>query len=124
MASGRPCVLTACVLPMGFVNSVSIAQHVHRNIVSWSQQTTGGLGGESEMRKDRVSSRARTQYRVYLDNFDLVERFDPPTAQALGGQVAEAVPPPTGAVLQSRHPPSPQESRGACRGGGDPRCDR
>ena len=88
---GRPCVLTACVLPMGFVNSVSIAQHVHRNIVRWSQQVDGGLGAECEMRKDRVSSRARTQYRVYLDNFDLVERFDPPTAQALGGQVAEVV---------------------------------
>ena len=64
----RPCVLTACVLPMGFVNSASIAQHVHRNIVAWSQQTPGGLGGECEMRKDRVSSRARAQYRVYLDS--------------------------------------------------------
>ena len=87
----RPCVLTACVLPMGFVNSVSIAQHVHRNIVAWSQQTAGGLGGEAEMRKDRASSQSKTQYRVYLDNFDLVERLDPPTAQALSGQVAGVV---------------------------------
>ena len=87
----RPCVLTSCVLPMGFVNSVSIAQHVHRNIVTWSQQTPGGLGGECEMRKDRVSSRSKAQFRVYLDNFDLVERLDPPTAQALCGQVADVV---------------------------------
>ena len=29
--TGRKCVLAAKVLPMGFLNSVSIAQHVHRN---------------------------------------------------------------------------------------------
>ena len=88
---GRPCVLTACVLPMGFLNSVSIAQHVHRNIVTWSQQDSKTLGGACEMRKDRVSSTAKHQYRVYLDNFDLVERFDPATAKAVGGCVAQAV---------------------------------
>ena len=87
----RPCVLTSCVLPMGFINSVSIAQHVHRNIVSWSQRATGGIGGECEMRKDRVSSNAKAQYRVYLDNFDLVERFDPATAETLKDQVAPVV---------------------------------
>ena len=88
---GRPCVLTSCVLPMGFINSVSIAQHVHRNIVAWSQQVEGGLGQGCEMRKDRVSSSAKSQYRVYLDNFDLVERLDPATAAALEGQVANTV---------------------------------
>eukprot|EP00435_Cladocopium_sp_Y103_P023216 s2113_g5.t1 len=30
---GEPCHLTALVLPMGFLNSVGIAQHVHRNLV-------------------------------------------------------------------------------------------
>ena len=30
------CVLVARVLPMGFLNSVSIAQHVHRNVVKWA----------------------------------------------------------------------------------------
>ena len=40
----RPCVLTACVLPMGFVDSVSIAQRVHRNIVTWSQRTPRSWG--------------------------------------------------------------------------------
>ena len=87
----RPCVLTACVLPMGFINSVSIAQHVHRNIVIWSQQGSSSWGGSSEMRKDRVSSVAKHQYRVYLDNFDLVERYDPATAEVLVGKVAQAV---------------------------------
>ena len=88
---GRPCALTSCVLPLGFINSVSIAQHVHRNIVSWSQQVEGGLDQACEMRKDRVSSTAKSQYRVYLDNFDLVERFDPTTAATLEGQVASTV---------------------------------
>ena len=88
---GRPCVLTACVLPMGFINSVSIAQHVHRNIVRWSQQVEGGLSQGSEMRKDRVGSSAKAQYRVYLDNFDLVERLDPATAATVEGQVAKSV---------------------------------
>ena len=34
---GKRCVLVSKVLPMGFVNSVSIAQHIHRNVVKWSQ---------------------------------------------------------------------------------------
>ena len=36
---------------MGFLNSVSIAQHVHRNVVKWA--ATAGIGGENEMRKDK-----------------------------------------------------------------------
>ena len=43
------------------------------------------------MRKDRVSSSAKSQCRVYLDNFDLVERLDPATAATLEGQVADTV---------------------------------
>lgn len=33
---GTKCVLASRVLPMGFANSVGIAQHIHRNIVQWS----------------------------------------------------------------------------------------
>lgn len=47
----------------------------------WSQpicEVSGayeGLGGEREMRRDRVGSSSRALYRVYLDldNFDLLE---------------------------------------------------
>ena len=33
---GLECVLFAKVLPMGFVNSVGIAQHIHRNVIRWA----------------------------------------------------------------------------------------
>ena len=46
--------LCADVLPMGFKNSVSIAQNIHRNIASWAG-TRGGILSDSscELRKDR-----------------------------------------------------------------------
>ena len=65
--AGKDCVLVAKVLPMGFLNSVSIAQHVHRNVVKWAEMA--GVGGEREMRKDRPLSSGSALYRVYLDNF-------------------------------------------------------
>ena len=43
---GRDCVLASRVLPMGWLNSVGIAQHIHRNVVRWSmcgRQPQGGL---------------------------------------------------------------------------------
>ena len=56
---------------MGFVNSVSIAQHVHRNIVRWSATAcSDGIGGEQELRKDKGIPSSESLYRVYLDNFD------------------------------------------------------
>lgn len=50
---GEPCVLVSNVLPMGFLNSVGISQHVHRNVISSSWKLGPGLsGGEAEIRKD------------------------------------------------------------------------
>eukprot|EP00435_Cladocopium_sp_Y103_P065369 s173_g27.t1 len=72
----EPCHLTALVLPMGFLNSVGIAQHVHRNVVRWSLQG-GSLGGaEQELRRDRPAPNARELYRVYLDNWDQLRKVD------------------------------------------------
>ena len=89
---GKRCVLVSKVLPMGFVNSVSIAQHIHRNVVKWSQQNIPhGLGGETEMRRDRVGSSSSVLFRVYLDNFDLLERHSQAQADLIKGTVAEAV---------------------------------
>lgn len=54
---------------MGFVNSVAIAQHVHRRVI---QQALGGekqLAGKQEIRRDRHKSSASHQYGVYLDNY-------------------------------------------------------
>ncbi len=74
---GRKTYLVSKVLPMGFLNSVSLAQHVHRNLVLQSQ--AGGVRGgrpEAEIRKDRPPTVANPSWRVYLDNYDLLERVE------------------------------------------------
>lgn len=54
---GEPCVLVSNVLPMGFLNGVGIAQHVHRNVISSAWKIGHGLpGGEAEIHKDRPYS--------------------------------------------------------------------
>ena len=82
--------LASRVLPMGFLNSVSLAQHVHRNLAKWSsQRDLEGLAGvnlpEAELRKDRSFSCANPNWRIYLDNFDLLERVKSCDATALEG---------------------------------------
>lgn len=74
---------------MGFSNSVSIAQHVHRNVIKWSAMA--GIGGENEMRKDPPLSSGSQLYRIYLDNFDLLERTESHLAERIKGGVADAV---------------------------------
>ena len=72
---------------MGFKNSVSIAQHVHRNIVKWSGGMCKTLGESSaEIRKDRGFSFANPVIRIYLDNFDLPKRVDRKTAALITGE--------------------------------------
>eukprot|EP00435_Cladocopium_sp_Y103_P046052 s66_g13.t1 len=73
---GEPCHLTALVLPMGFLNSVGIAQHVHRNVVRWSLQGEELGGAEQELRRDRPAPVGRELYRVYLDNWDQLRKVD------------------------------------------------
>eukprot|EP00435_Cladocopium_sp_Y103_P065549 s527_g27.t1 len=83
---GRTCVLVSRVLPMGYVNSVSIAQHIHRNIVRWSAASLEPpVGREQELRKDQGMSTSSSLFRIYLDNFDQVERVDKATAEAIKG---------------------------------------
>lgn len=71
---------------MGFVNSVAIAQHVHRRVI---QQALGGerklAGGQQEIRRDRHQSTAGHQYRVYLDNYDELNKVDRRLAETLKG---------------------------------------
>ena len=89
---GQRCVLVSRVLPMGFLNSVSIAQHVHRNVVRWSSmKLCPQVGGESEMRKDKGPSSAPNQFRIYLDNFDQIERLDSATAELIKGTASAQV---------------------------------
>ena len=54
----EPCVLTSRVLPlgflpMGFINSVSVAQALHRNIVNQAVDSLG-ISREAEVRRDQV----------------------------------------------------------------------
>ena len=79
--------LTSTVLPMGWLNSVGIAQHVHRNVVRnclGSMETP--IGGESELRRDRVFSSAPHLFRIYLDNFDELRKVDRKTANLIEGE--------------------------------------
>eukprot|EP00438_Fugacium_kawagutii_P013582 Skav223043 [mRNA] locus=scaffold1069:163813:168437:+ [translate_table: standard] len=92
---GRSCVLVSRVLPMGFANSVSIAQHVHRNVISWvGDQPT--FQPEGELRRDKPPSSSKTLHRVYLDNFDLLELVDRRTAELIKDS-------PSDQILSLRH---------------------
>lgn len=84
---GRRCVLHARVLPMGFRNSVGVAQHIHRNVISSAlTKSVPPIGGQGELRKDRPASSASELYRIYLDNFDVITKTDPVTASLIAGK--------------------------------------
>eukprot|EP00438_Fugacium_kawagutii_P010590 Skav221627 [mRNA] locus=scaffold4037:51236:58385:+ [translate_table: standard] len=72
--AGHRVYIAARVLPMGFLNSVSLAQHVHRNLVAWSRGSPHDNAPEAELRKDMPFSYNSVNWRVYLDNFDLLEK--------------------------------------------------
>ena len=75
--AGQSCRLAARVLPMGFVNSVGLAQHIHRNVVRWSSSPAGlDLRGHCELRRDRPAPLTDVMFRVYLDNWDEIRKVD------------------------------------------------
>ena len=91
---GKRVYLASIVLPMGFLNSVSLAQHVHRNLVRNSQQGTTACGSnppEQELRKDRAFVAADSLWRVYLDNYDLLEKVEKTNMVELEGSLAPGV---------------------------------
>eukprot|EP00435_Cladocopium_sp_Y103_P016967 s907_g4.t1 len=84
----EPYFLASRVLPMGFASSVSIAQHVHRRVVRLALH---GMQphhptGQCELRKDRVFPSSKWLYRIYLDNFDTLERMDVEFAGLVAGK--------------------------------------
>ena len=94
--AGKACVLVSRVLPMGFLNSVSIAQHIHRNVVKWSaMKCPHPIGGEGELRKDKGLPSCASLFRIYLDNFDQIEKTDYKTAELIKGT-------PSAQILQLR----------------------
>ena len=93
LAGDRPGAWYPCsaVLPMGFKNSVSLAQHVHRFIVKKAVNKVGLQGGEAELRKDRSFTSSNPMFRIYLDNFDQLERTSREMAETLKGSVSSLV---------------------------------
>ena len=80
-----PC---SAVLPMGFKNSVSLAQAVHRFVVNHAIRGVPGQGSQGEVRKDKPFPRANPIHRIYLDNFDELERVSKDMAALLTGRVS------------------------------------
>lgn len=75
--------LVTQVLPMGFINSVAIPQHVHRRVITQALTSEKRLAsGHQELRRDRGFSSANHLYRVYLDNYG--ELADNPGAKGRG----------------------------------------
>lgn len=88
----EPHYLCSRVLPMGFKNSVSIAQAVHRNIVKRaSLRGDAILLREHELRKDKTFPTGDRVHRIYLDNFDILEKRDSKTASIIKGEACDAV---------------------------------
>lgn len=89
---GQDCYLAAKVLPMGFLNSVSLAQHVHRNMARASGLQQPGVAlPERELRKDKSFPVSQDNWRIYLDNFDLLERVEATKVASLEGSVAPSI---------------------------------
>ena len=92
---GQEVYLAATVLPMGFLNSVSLAQHVHRTLALWSGEATLDEDEtnlpENEIRKDRPITAGNPSWRIYLDNYDLLERVKAIDGTSLTGTVAPGV---------------------------------
>lgn len=83
----EPHYLCSLVLPMGFVSSVSIAQHIHRRIARLSLHgITPGVGPQTEMRRDKPASSSPWLHRIYLDNFDALEKVDCRLASLIKGE--------------------------------------
>ena len=103
--------LASAVLPMGFLNSVGIAQHVHRNVVRHCLGTLGSpLGGECEIRRDRFPSSGRNLFRICLGNFDQVRVVDKSTAALLEGGPSQEVESLREAYLRAGLPRHPKKA--------------
>ena len=87
--ASEPMYLCAKVLPMGFRNSVSLAQHIHRWVVSQSMRNEAGeltgMGGHAEHRRHRPFTGCNPSYRIYLDNYDELEKVDKSFAKMIAG---------------------------------------
>ena len=89
---GKKWYLAGTVLPMGYLNSVGVAQHIHRRVIQKALGSIVGLGKSvQEIRRDRVFSAFGNLFRVYLDNFDQLQKLDRATAFLVSGSTSELV---------------------------------
>ena len=80
------------VLPMGYLNSVGIAQHIHRCIIKRAVGSFRDLGYDlHELRRDRLFSSGPNMFRIYLDNFDQLQKVDKKLATLLAGTPSHLV---------------------------------
>ena len=78
--------LATHILPMGLINSVAIAQHVHRRVIGLALRGEKALAsGYQELRRDPGFPTADHLYRVYLDNYDELRKVDRRLADTLAG---------------------------------------
>ena len=71
---------------MGFINSVAIAQHIHRRVINQALKGDQRLAsGHQEIRRDRPHSHAPHLFRVYLDNYDELKKVDRHLASTIAG---------------------------------------
>eukprot|EP00438_Fugacium_kawagutii_P001266 Skav224314 [mRNA] locus=scaffold227:448463:452180:+ [translate_table: standard] len=93
LAGNRPGKWYPCsaVLPMGFRNSVALAQHVHRSILKQTLRVLNVQGSEAELRKDKAFTTSNPVHRIYLDNFDELERVSADMAATIKGKVSPLV---------------------------------
>jgi hypothetical protein len=75
---------------MGFKNSVSLAQHVHRCIVGRALRHVP-FKGEAELRKDRTFTTSNPCFRIYLDKFGELCKVSKKVADAIEGKVSPLV---------------------------------
>ena len=85
---GREVYLAAKVLPMGFLNSVSLAQRVLVQRSARVEPSGEHVNDPSqELRKDKQFPVAPSTWRVYLDNYDLSEKVEATEMVAKTGTV-------------------------------------
>ena len=94
---GRPDVesmyVAAAVIPMGWLNAVSLFQHLHRRVGLTPPPTGAGLDPQQEWRRDRPMPRGAmelggTWYQYYLDDFDCPEKVPKHTWRTLVGTLS------------------------------------
>lgn len=87
---GEEVYLASRVLPMGFINSVSLAQHVHRNL-ALVETELGCNKASAELRKDKAFTVADPCWRVYLDNFDVFEKVNTEYLDEMVGSLSPSI---------------------------------